>query len=82
MRKKEYDAMYKVEDTHFWYRGMRKISETLLEKYFLQKTNARILDAGCGTGAGMMWLKSFGTIFGFDISQRAIYFCKKRGLKT
>ena len=82
MRKKEYDAMYKVEDTHFWYRGMRKISETLLEKYFLQKTNARILDAGCGTGAGMMWLKSFGTIFGFDISQRAIYFCKKRGLKN
>ncbi|CAN5137689.1 class I SAM-dependent methyltransferase [soil metagenome] len=80
MESKEYDIMYEVEDTHFWYRGMRDITTSLLAKYLPSKTQNTILDAGCGTGAGIEFLKQFGTVHGFDISPRAVEFCHKRGL--
>src|SRR3989344_1210864 len=82
MRQNEYDAMYRVEDTHFWYRGMQKISEMLLRKYLPHESGNMILDAGCGTGGAMQWLKPFGKVYGFDISDLAIQYCKKRGLKN
>ena len=79
MELKEYDIMYQVEDTHFWYRGMRDITNSLLQKYLPAKKNNTILDAGCGTGAGIEFLKKFGLVHGFDISPRAVEFCHKRG---
>lgn len=81
MRNDEYESMYLVEDTHFWYQGMRNISETLLRKHLNRKANLRILDAGCGTGGAMVWLQQFGVAFGFDVSKQAIALCKQRGLK-
>ncbi len=80
METKEYDIMYAVEDNHFWYRGMRDITASLFEKYLPAKKNNTILDAGCGTGAGIEFLKKYGTVHGFDISPRAVEFCHKRGL--
>lgn len=82
MQNNEYRAMYNVENYHFWYRGMRKITEKLLDRYLLNKKNNKILDAGCGTGANMIFLKKYGNIWGMDISKDAIKFCKKRGLKN
>jgi ubiquinone/menaquinone biosynthesis C-methylase UbiE len=82
MRIDQYRIMYEVEDTHFWYQGMRQITKTLLEKYLPKKTNNKILDAGCGTGANMLFLKKYGDVYGFDISNEALKFCKKRGLKN
>ncbi len=78
MEKEQYEIMYRVEDTHFWYKGMRKISETLLNKFLSKKKSNSILDAGCGTGASMLFLKKYGKVAGFDISVDAVNFCKKR----
>jgi ubiquinone/menaquinone biosynthesis C-methylase UbiE len=82
MRIDQYKIMYEVEDTHFWYQGMRIITQNLLDKYLPKKTNNKILDAGCGTGANMLFLKKYGDVYGFDISDEAIKFCKKRGIKN
>lgn len=82
MEKKQYKVMYEVEDTHFWYRGMRTISDVLLNKFLLRKRNNIILDAGCGTGASLIALKKYGNTQGFDISPEAVRLCKKRGLKN
>lgn len=78
----EYELMYQVEFTHGWYRGMREISEKILRicLHFGDDRTAQILDAGCGTGAGLMQLADFGKVFGIDLSAHAISFCKKRNL--
>jgi len=71
--------MSKAQDSHWWYRGMAAITKAIIGEYFAGGQSLRILDAGCGTGAGMAILKSYGMVFGFDISGHAINACKDRG---
>lgn len=82
MEKKEYTTMYVVEDKHFWYRGMRAISTVVLNKYFSKKSHNKILDAGCGTGANILFLKKYGEVKGIDISPQAVQYCSERDLKN
>jgi ubiquinone/menaquinone biosynthesis C-methylase UbiE len=82
MNKIEYQIMYEIEETHWWYKGMRKISDTWLKKY-LSKDLAKgcelkILDAGCGTGFNLIHLSKFGKTQGIDYSIDAVEFCRKR----
>jgi ubiquinone/menaquinone biosynthesis C-methylase UbiE len=74
----EYETMYRVEDTLWWYVGMRRIAEVMLGDRL--RSNAHILDVGCGTGGNLVWLHRYGTAFGTDVSQRALDFCAKRHL--
>lgn len=74
--------MYQVEKNHFWYEGMRKITDNLLQPFLADKKSLKILDAGCGTGANMSHLKRLGEVYGVDISKEAIRFSRKRGLKN
>lgn len=80
MYKSEYTKMYHSEEKLWWYICLRK----LLYFYVKQHSNidAKILDAGCGTGKNIEFLKSLGyvNIQGFDYSEDAIRFCKMRGL--
>jgi SAM-dependent methyltransferase len=76
----EYELMFKVEDDHWWYRGMKAITTSLLDRFFSGRTDLRVLDAGCGTGAAMTgYLASLGTVVGIDLSSRALGYCRKRG---
>lgn len=80
MEKKEYEILYAVEDRHWWYVGMRRITLTLLGHYYPQRRDLCILDAGCGTGAAMRYLARFGTVTGMDLSALALHFCRRRRL--
>ncbi len=42
----------------------------------------RILDVGCGTGANLEMLSQFGAAEGVDVSDDALEFCRKKGLKV
>lgn len=42
----------------------------------------RILDVGCGTGANIKMLSQFGEAEGVDVSDDALEFCRKKGLKV
>jgi ubiquinone/menaquinone biosynthesis C-methylase UbiE len=75
---KEYEIMYRVEDHHWWYRGMEAITRKCLEQYYARGSNLRILDAGCGTGAVMGYLADYGTVAGLDYSAEALRFCRQR----
>jgi len=80
MNRDEYAAMYRVEDTLWWYVGMRRVGESLLGGRL--QPGIRILDAGCGTGGNMRWLARFGAVWGIDLSPEAVSFCRERGLRT
>ncbi|MFM9904675.1 MAG: class I SAM-dependent methyltransferase [Pyrinomonadaceae bacterium] len=44
--------------------------------------NLRILDVGCGTGANIEMLSAYGEAEGVDVSDDALEFCRRKGLKV
>lgn len=82
MRKEEYYNMYDAAQYLWWYKSLRE----LIGHYFRRHIpkNAKILDAGCGTGENIAYLESVGysRIKGIDLSEDSILLCKKRGLKN
>jgi ubiquinone/menaquinone biosynthesis C-methylase UbiE len=79
MDPKEYDIMYRAEQSHWWYQGMAAITKTILETFHAPGSGLAILDAGCGTGAGLLFLSRYGSVTGLDISPYALRFCSDRG---
>jgi SAM-dependent methyltransferase len=80
MKPSKYDTMFAVEERHWWYVGMQRVTAVLMEKLYPTLHNLHILDAGCGTGAAMRYLGHFGRVTGCDLSALALSYCQKRGL--
>jgi ubiquinone/menaquinone biosynthesis C-methylase UbiE len=76
-----YTNLYNGEINHWWYRIRREMVNNIFKRY-IQKKNLKILDVGCGTGALMKELGSYGEVYGLDFSEKAIEFCKVRGEKN
>src|SRR5438093_3607485 len=75
-----YERIAEVGDRHWWYLGMRRITESLLGER-LRQPGARLLDAGCGTGGFLRWLLDRGTFAaaaGVDIGGAAIELARAR----
>jgi SAM-dependent methyltransferase len=77
MKPEEYELMYRVEDHHWWYAGMRAISAAMLAEV---GTPSRILDAGCGTGRNVVELDKLGRAVGVDLSAVPLRLAARRGL--
>lgn len=84
MQQHTYSIMYRVEESHWWFVGRRKIIRSFLERvcFDLKTAQPRILDIGCGTGANLEMLSQFGNAEGVDVSVEALAFCRTRGLKN
>ncbi|MEA2640872.1 MAG: hypothetical protein QOF51_2266 [Chloroflexota bacterium] len=76
----QYQIMFDVEQTHWWYRGMRRNTRALLERYLAPGRTYDILDAGSGTGGNTLDLQRWGTVTGLDFSIEALTFSGSRGL--
>lgn len=72
--------MYEAEERQWWYAGMRAISAALLDKHMARGSQARILDAGCGTGNNLAHFKGRGRAVGVDLSEDALRFCRTRAV--
>ena len=68
--------MARVEERHWWYRGLRDaVARTLARPELPLPENPRILDAGCGTGANLKMLAERlqpAYLGGFDSSEEAL----------
>lgn len=73
------EATHRVEQAHFWFRGLRGFLRPLVVEALAERTDARILDCGCGTGANLALLAGYGRVFGFDISPRGLRFARQSG---
>jgi SAM-dependent methyltransferase len=80
MRPAEYEVMFRVEETHWWYRALHRLIFDTLEQQLPDWREKAILDAGCGTGAILKRLGSAQSSVGVDLAPEAISFCHERGL--
>ncbi len=80
MRGEEYERLYLLEETYWWFVGMRRITDAVTAGD-LRKQNLRILDAGCGTGYNLAHYASADSreVYGFDLADAALERVRKRG---
>jgi SAM-dependent methyltransferase len=71
MEQGELQAILDSDERHWWYRGRLRIVTGEVERIVLA-SNARILDAGCGSGSILGHLSAFGEVTGVDISPLAV----------
>jgi SAM-dependent methyltransferase len=61
-----------AERRHFWFKGFRRFVTPLIREATAGLRSPRILDCGCGTGANLELLSSFGTAWGFDLTESGL----------
>lgn len=93
----EYMQIEKVENIHFWYRGMAGMVIGILKDWIPDQDGYRsvtrqvrndkrgekikILDAGCGTGGFTKKLEQYGDVYAVDINPTALKFAKRKKVK-
>lgn len=67
MERAEYEAMARLEDEHWWFKGKRAVARSLLAPFW--RTGAQVLDVGCGTGGTTASLADAGqSVFGCELN--------------
>ena len=82
MRRDEYGTMFRVEETHWWYKALHRLIFQTLEAELPDWREKEIADVGCGTGAILKQLGNPEKNVGIDLAPEAISFCRQRGLNN
>jgi len=80
MKRPEYEKMYALEDSHWWFVGRRRLLTTLIERWIVFGPQDRVLDVGCGTGGNLAHLTQPGIGVGVDLSPLALDLARHRSL--
>src|ERR1700722_12707333 len=76
----EYELQtHRAEDHHWWYQGRRRVLERAIPRLGLP-AQARILDAGCGSGRNMVDLAHHGEVTGVELSHTSVELARDRGV--
>jgi SAM-dependent methyltransferase len=80
MKLHEYKRNYELEQTYWWFVGVRAMVSRLLSLTARADHFGRVLDIGCGTGALLDQLKTCSAeLWGLDVSPEALKYCALRG---
>lgn len=82
--REEYQRMFDVEQRLWWYQILHEKVLFQVKKHFKNNKQIKILDAACGTGGLLSFLRAHGYpfIMGFDYSEHAIEFSLERNLNV
>jgi SAM-dependent methyltransferase len=72
-------ATAEAEGRHFWFRGFRVFVRPLIARAVAGRSEVRILDCGCGTGANLDMLNRFGFAQGADVSAAGLQLGREAG---
>jgi SAM-dependent methyltransferase len=78
MNSSEIEAILASDESHWWYRGRRRVLHAELDRLALP-AGARILDAGCGSGRMLDELRPRGGVIGVDANAHAVAATRHRG---
>lgn len=77
----EFEQMFQVEESNWWYRSRRLLVRRAVEAEMKRLGRPlRILDVACATGMSFRFLSDLGEITGIDISMETIELCNRRGI--
>jgi SAM-dependent methyltransferase len=79
MEAEVYERMAVLEAGHWWFRGRRRVLETLMGRIEPAGKPPRILEAGCGTGGNLPMLERHGTVKAFEPDPRARDLARSKG---
>ena len=76
-----YKQFLKLEDTHWWFIGRRRVLFSLLDRHLPPGGDRVILDVGCGYGGMLVPLARRGRVMGLEIDFDSARFCRRRGFE-
>ena len=72
-------ATANAESRHFWFRGFRAFVTPLVRCATAGRPDPLLLDCGCGTGANVELLGTFGRAYGFDLAEIGLRIGREAG---
>lgn len=86
MNPEEYQSLYETEDSHWWFRGLRRDIEEAMTRFAPPREGGqRWLDAGSGTGGLLAWAAARGRFrlaAGLELSAQGLLLSRRRGLRA
>jgi SAM-dependent methyltransferase len=79
MNDREFELLDRIEESHWWFVGKRKLLNSLLSR---DPGRGLLLDLGCGTGGVLRDWMSRRLCVGTDRSELALEICRRRGFGT
>lgn len=80
MHSEEYERMYRLEDSYWWFVGRHELALGFMREAFPSRSDLTVLDIGCGTGAMSKKLTPWGRVVSADYSSLALSYSRRRGL--
>lgn len=80
MQLEEFEKMYEVQKTHWWYCSRTKLVSDALKRIYNGRNDLRILDLASACGYNFEYFGNYGEMWGLDISAESIKYCKMRGI--
>jgi SAM-dependent methyltransferase len=62
------EATARAEDTHFWFKGLRRVARQMLDTALDGRRPQLVVDCGAGTGRNLDWLRDYGPVVGVELS--------------
>ncbi|MBC8031652.1 MAG: methyltransferase domain-containing protein [Pyrinomonadaceae bacterium] len=85
MQREDYESLHALEANLWWFAGMREVTAAIIYPLLPRSDDRRILDAGCGTGGNLEWLRAYagkGKVIGIDLVTDALSFCNTHGSQS
>jgi len=80
MDRSAYASLSAQEGSHWWFVARRAIVDALIRTRIAPRANARILEAGCGTGGNLAMLARHGTVDALEYDDDARRHANERGI--